>query len=111
MDDHGEGFDSVQWPRDPVPEEPQSHTQSSFSPSRNLPVRTDSQRRSATTSSEPQTGEDADAVDLAGIGVDGLLDCRVDTPLKENDGTKDAYVSYLVTTNVHTLLPRCNLPN
>ena len=41
----------------------------------------------------------ADDVDLAGIGG-GRLDCTVDTPLKENDGTKDAYVSYLVTTQV-----------
>ena len=46
-----------------------------------------------------QAGENADRVDLAGIG-DGRLDCKVDTPIKENDGTKDAYVSYLVTTQV-----------
>lgn len=46
-----------------------------------------------------QAGHLADAVDLGGIG-DGRLDCTVDTPLKENDGTKDAYVSYLVTTHV-----------
>ena len=48
---------------------------------------------------EPQAGPLADAVDLAGIG-DGVLECRVDTPHKENDGTKDAYISYLVTTHV-----------
>lgn len=47
-----------------------------------------------------QAGEQADAIDLAGPGEDGRLDLKVDTPLKENDGTKDAYVSYLVTTNV-----------
>jgi sorting nexin-4 len=47
----------------------------------------------------PQAGPLADAVDLAGIG-DGVLECRVDSPLKENDGTKDAYISYLVTTHV-----------
>ena len=45
-----------------------------------------------------QAGDNADAVDLAGIG-DGRLDCRVGSPMKENDGTKDAYVSYLVTTD------------
>ncbi|MCJ1283791.1 intercellular trafficking and secretion [Xylographa opegraphella] len=44
-----------------------------------------------------QAGANADAVDLGGIG-DGRLECHVDTPLKENDGTKDAYVSYLVST-------------
>lgn len=48
---------------------------------------------------EPQAGPLADAVDLAGIG-DGVLECQVDSPLKENDGTKDAYISYLVTTHV-----------
>ncbi|MCJ1451844.1 intercellular trafficking and secretion [Mycoblastus sanguinarius] len=45
-----------------------------------------------------QAGDNADAVDLAGIG-EGRLDCTVNIPMKENDGTKDAYVSYLVTTN------------
>lgn len=29
-----------------------------------------------------------------------ILDCTVSDPHKENDGTKDAYVSYLITTNV-----------
>lgn len=29
-----------------------------------------------------------------------LLECIVSEPHKENDGTKDAYVSYLITTNV-----------
>ncbi|KAL8706730.1 MAG: hypothetical protein Q9201_000255 [Fulgogasparrea decipioides] len=47
----------------------------------------------------PQAGEGADAVDLAGIGEQGRLDCTVGSPLKEHDGTKDAYVSYLVTTD------------
>ncbi|EGZ77423.1 sorting nexin-4 [Neurospora tetrasperma FGSC 2509] len=28
-----------------------------------------------------------------------ILDCTVSDPHKENDGTKDAYVSYLITTN------------
>jgi hypothetical protein len=29
---------------------------------------------------------------------DGHLECAVTNPRKENDGSKDAYVSYLVTT-------------
>jgi sorting nexin-4 len=37
--------------------------------------------------------------DLAAT-LDGILECTVDSPQKENDGTKDAYVSYLVTTHV-----------
>lgn len=31
---------------------------------------------------------------------EGLLECNVDKPQKENDGTKDAYISYRVTTRV-----------
>ena len=52
-----------------------------------------------TSSNTQQAGRNADAVDLAGIG-DGRLDCTVGSPLKESDGTKDAYVSYLITTHV-----------
>lgn len=47
-------------------------------------------------------GEDraADATDLAGIGSEGYLLCTVDRPQKENDGTKDAFVSYLISVRV-----------
>lgn len=40
-----------------------------------------------------------DPLDLAGVG-DGILECTVTAPIKENDGTKDVFVSYLVTTHV-----------
>ena len=60
--------------------------------------------RKASPSSN-QAGSQADAVDLAGIG-EGRLDCTVDTPHKENEGTKDAYVSYLVTTKVRLSAPK-----
>jgi len=60
-------------------------------------------KRKASPSSN-QAGSQADAVDLAGIG-EGRLDCTVDTPHKENEGTKDAYVSYLVTTKVRLSAP------
>ncbi|KAJ5898965.1 hypothetical protein N7495_003709 [Penicillium taxi] len=59
---------------------------------------TNGKRRMSSAHEETQAGPLADAVDLAGIG-DGVLECRVDTPLKENDGTKDAYISYLVSTS------------
>lgn len=52
---------------------------------------------------DPQVGNNADPLDLAGVGVEGRLDCTVSSPQKENDGTKDAYVSYLVTTHVSSL--------
>ena len=44
-------------------------------------------------------GRTSDALDTAGVG-DGILQCIVNTPLKEGDGSKDAYISYLITTNV-----------
>jgi sorting nexin-4 len=35
---------------------------------------------------------------------DGRLECTVSLPQKENEGTKDAYISYLVITKVITAL-------
>jgi sorting nexin-4 len=52
-----------------------------------------------TRGSDGPLGRNADALDLAGVG-DGSLECTVTSPIKENDGSKDAYVSYLVTTHV-----------
>lgn len=51
-----------------------------------------------------QAGRNADIMDLAGVG-EARLECTVTSPLKENDGSKDAYMSYLVTTTVYSLLP------
>jgi sorting nexin-4 len=48
-----------------------------------------------------QVGRNADIMDLAGVG-EAKLECTVTHPLKENDGSKDAYMSYLVTTIVRT---------
>ena len=91
-------FDSVSWrnddsdhsrPNTAGPSDDQDHSSTPRSNGRrkaSMPV--------------PQAGEGADAVDLAGIGELGRLDCTVSSPLKEHDGTKDAYVSYLVTTDV-----------
>ncbi|KAK5120428.1 intercellular trafficking and secretion [Meristemomyces frigidus] len=47
----------------------------------------------------PQAGANADAADLAGPGAHGRLECRVDKPQKEGEGTPNVYVSYLVTTD------------
>ena len=106
MDDQDQ-YDSVQWERGAEPEPAPS---SSFPPTHSdLPSRPSGIRRRSSMGDEPQAGENADPVDLAGIGPDGILDVTVDTPLKENDGTKDAYVSYLVTTNVH--LPSLSSPH
>lgn len=65
---------------------------------------TNGKRRMSSAHEEPQAGPLADPIDLAGIG-DGVLECSVDSPMKENDGTKDAYISYLVKTHVSSLAP------
>ncbi|GAB7363517.1 hypothetical protein MBLNU230_g3786t1 [Neophaeotheca triangularis] len=46
-----------------------------------------------------QAGQDADAQDLAGPGAQGRLECSVTKPQKEGEGTQNAYISYLVTTD------------
>ncbi|KAF2723237.1 hypothetical protein K431DRAFT_220336 [Polychaeton citri CBS 116435] len=46
-----------------------------------------------------QAGDNADAQDLAGPGRYGRLNCTVGFPRKEGEGTQNAYVSYLVTTD------------
>ncbi|KAJ4160901.1 intercellular trafficking and secretion [Fusarium oxysporum] len=43
----------------------------------------------------PGTGLEIDAPSLG----NEVLECTVGTPIKENDGTKDAFVSYLITTH------------
>jgi sorting nexin-4 len=55
-------------------------------------------RQGTGSGSQPPKGI-TDPLDLAGIG-EGILECTVTAPIKENDGTKDVFVSYLVTTNV-----------
>ncbi|PGH20706.1 sorting nexin-4 [Polytolypa hystricis UAMH7299] len=96
--DHSD-FDSVSWRNDPDSDLSRPATSGTdvedFQPQAHD---VNGKRRMSSAAEEPQAGPYADAVDLAGIG-DGVLECTVDTPLKENDGTKDAYVSYLVTTH------------
>lgn len=97
MDDESQ-FDSVSWQREDV-QQPHDELATPTPQETTLPTRSASGRRSTSMAEEPQAGDHADGVDLAGVG-DGVLECTVDKPLKENDGTKDAYVSYQVTTNV-----------
>jgi sorting nexin-4 len=102
MDDHAD-FDSVSWQRGTaVMEHPQNPVAAPMPNETTLPTRSASGRRK---SSEPQAVPHADGVDLGGIG-DGVLECTVDTPLKEAAGTKDAYISYLVTSHVSHLRER-----
>ncbi|KAL9113394.1 MAG: hypothetical protein Q9227_002435 [Pyrenula ochraceoflavens] len=94
MDDHDD-FDSVSWRHEAESDNSRPNTSEA---SRPLPIRHSSGKRKMSGTAVPQAGQLADPVDLGGIG-DGILECTVDSPMKENDGTKDAYMSYLVTTH------------
>ena len=96
-------FDSISWGNEGEAQEssPGSKRTSTGDRSRARPSSSGKQRASSV---EPQVGRKADPLDLAGVG-DGRLDCTVDTPQKENDGTKDVFVSYLVTTHVGQTTP------
>jgi len=99
MDQHDD-FDSVSWKHDPDSDVSRPTTaDTDAAETSEIDRDTNGKRRMSSAHEEPQAGPLADAVDLAGIG-DGVLECHVDSPLKENDGTKDAYISYLVTTHV-----------
>ncbi|CAI7571396.1 unnamed protein product [Penicillium glandicola] len=108
MDQHDD-FDSVSWKHDPDSDvsRPTTASTDAAEPSETHHD-SNGKRRMSSAQEEPQAGPLADAVDLAGIG-DGVLECQVDSPLKENDGTKDAYISYLVTT--HTDFKSFQRPN
>lgn len=103
--DHQDDFDSVSWRNDPESDASRPTTAGTdtveFSGGGHD---INGKRRMSSTHEESQAGPSADAVDVGGIG-DGVLECQVDSPLKENDGTKDAYISYLVTTHVCALCP------
>jgi sorting nexin-4 len=64
----------------------------------------DQQTRSGSIPDAEEPGHDLNATtglerDAPSLGNE-KLECTVDTPIKENDGTKDAFVSYLITTHV-----------
>jgi hypothetical protein len=113
MDDHSD-FDSVSWrdegdsaraPTNAILSPPES-------PDTTLPSRTSKGKRRLSaqqSSNEVQAGSLAEPVDLGGIG-DGVLECTVDSPLKESDGTKDAFVSYLISIKVSPLLTLTGRP-
>jgi len=79
-----DAFNSIQWRNtSDDEEEPSSHLSASDFPN----------------GEEPQAGRNADKIDIAGVG-NGTLETKVSDPQTENEGTKDAFVSYLVTTKV-----------
>lgn len=64
-------------------------------------VHDQAQRSAAAAAAEApaRAVEEAGNSSTQGIGRE-KLECTVGSPIKENDGTKDAFVSYLVTTHV-----------
>jgi sorting nexin-4 len=83
-------FSHVSWDNDP-----RAGSSTTVGDSRN-----GSDARYGSSATTPQHPEGiADPLDLAGTGG-GVLECHVSLPIKENEGTKDVFVSYLVTTNV-----------
>lgn len=62
---------------------------------------TDVANAAAAAASGAGPADDAEDAVGKGGGFGGeTLQCTVGTPIKENDGTKDAFVSYLITTHV-----------
>lgn len=67
-------------------------------------------KRRASEGGEDDTNPEDEHADDPGF-EDGVLECTVGTPLKENDGTKDAYISYLITTHVRRTVLRLEQNN
>ena len=104
--DHSE-FDSVSWGSAGNGESP--HPSTTADPLSGDDYLTQGKQRVPELPTSPQAGRDADPMDLAGIGG-GRLDCTVDAPQKENEGTKDAFISYRVTTHVRPLILPVSFP-
>lgn len=92
-------FDSISWANDGEAAAPSPVQRRASSGDRSDARPMSSGKQRATTGEPSQAGPNADMLDLAGVG-DGRLDCAVDSPQKENEGTKDVFVSYRVTTHV-----------
>ncbi|KAB8698102.1 hypothetical protein FH972_026352 [Carpinus fangiana] len=93
---HDEGFDSVQWGNAGQQQQP---TSPRLNTNHSGKARQSSTGSDAANEGHLPPDSNADEVDVAGIGREGYLECTVDKPQKENDGTKDAFVSYLITTH------------
>ncbi|PGH31559.1 sorting nexin-4 [[Emmonsia] crescens] len=96
--DHSD-FDSVSWRNGPDSDmsRPTTSGTDTEEPERSGHDLNGKRRMSSASEEGPQLSPHPGG-DLAGIG-DGVLECTVDSPLKENSGTKDAYISYLITTH------------
>lgn len=99
--DHND-FDTVSWRNDTESEvSGPAHMHTDTEDAEPSTHDVNGKRRMSSASEEPSAHAHEDMADLTGL--DGVLECTVDSPLKENDGTKDAFISYLVTTHVGLL--------
>lgn len=94
-----EDFSDAAWQPTPTPHENTGNTDGA-NESKNLAASGEARPENATrVANQDNTLPGPDPLDYAGVG-NSTLECTVTVPLKENDGGKDAYVSYLVTTHV-----------
>lgn len=93
MEDPQNDYESVRWEQ-PSRDDDQPQESLPHRPKANASER----RQDSHLGSQPD--HTADRVDLAGITSEGFLICTVEKPQKENEGTKDVYVSYLISTHV-----------
>jgi len=100
MDDPPNDYESVRWERpetDGAEDQSEVEARGSTLPQR---PKANAQERRQDSHSGTQPDHTADKVDLAGITSEGFLVCIVEKPQKENEGTKEAYVSYSISTHV-----------
>ena len=97
MDDPVNDFDSVQWARE---QEGSSSPDIPQSPPAKLKSNGKRRQSSSHNKSSSQARQAVSSGDNQTAAKQGYLECTVDSPQKEADGTKEAYVSYLVTTHV-----------
>lgn len=94
MDQHQDDFSNVSWNTD-------EHTAAESSSSVTATeYDEDADRNGHHTYESDAPGNDDDRE---------VLDCTVSEPLKENEGSKDTFVSYLITTNVSESMLLCRV--
>jgi sorting nexin-4 len=99
MEDPANDYESVRWER-PEQEAYEAEEQEYSANSQSTLPQRPKAARQGDSHAGSQADHTADKVDLAGIGNEGFLVCTVEKPAKENEGTKDVYMSYQITTHV-----------
>lgn len=92
-------FSNVSWQNDPRSGISRTNSSRSVEERNGVGGSSSNGMRQDGNSNAPHPEGIDDPLDLAGVGG-GTLECTVSSPIKENEGTKDVFVSYLVTTHV-----------